>query len=276
VPQLDGFTVGVTADRRNDDQAVMFARLGAEVLQAPTLHTVKIPDAAALRARTEEIVSDPPDYLIANTGVGMRTWLAAAVDWGLDTALLDALRRVPIAVRGPKAAAALSSVGLSSWWRSPNEQLSELVDHLIDEGVAGSRVAFQLHGDDGAEVVARLGAEGARVATVPVYVWEPPTDPGPAHELIVRCCAGTVDAVTFTAGPQVRSLLELADSAGCRDDLVRALAGPRIVVGCVGPVCAGVAEECGIPSPVVPPNWRLGSLVKAVAAALEARIPHPG
>ena len=268
---LAGLTVGVTADRRADDQAVMFERLGAEVLLGPALSTHKLPDPDALRARTEALAADPPDYVIANTGIGMRTWLSAAAGWGLEEPLQHALAATRLVARGPKAAGALSSAGLKAWWRSPTEQLSDLLDHLEQQGLEGRTVAFQLHGDDGREVVDRLEGAGATVTTMPVYVWGPPTDPGPATELIRRCCDGELDALTFTAGPQVRALIDLATAAGLGPRLLETLDSGRVVVGCIGPVCAAVAAEAGIGGLVVPDHWRLGSLVKVVTAALTAR-----
>ena len=265
---LTGLTIGVTADRRAEDQAVMFSRLGADVLVGPTLSTVRIPDPDRLRTATESLVADPPDYLIANTGIGMRTWLAAATEWGLEQPLHRALTATRLVARGPKAAGALSSAGLRAWWRSPTEQLSDLLDHLEQQGLAARRVTFQLHGDDGREVVERLQGAGAAVNTLPVYVWGPPADPGPATDLIRACIDGRLDAVTFTAGPQVRSLVDLATAAGLAGPLLEALNDGRMVVGCIGPVCAAVATEVGIGPVVVPENWRLGSLVKAVTAAL--------
>ena len=268
---LHGLTVGVTADRRGEDQVVMFGRLGAHVVLGPTIETVRVPDPALLRHRTEEIVADPPDYLIANTGIGMRTWFGAAEEWGLDGALIGALGQITLASRGPKAAGALSSAGLSPGWKSPTEQLGDVVDHLVGEGLAGRRVALQLHGDDGAEFVARLEAAGAAVTTIPVYVWKLPDDPRPALNLIDHICAGDVHAVTFTAGPQVRSIFDLAATAGREGDLGEVLRSGQLVVGCIGPVCAAVAVDYGIPAPVIPENWRLGSLVKVVGEALSAR-----
>ncbi|HWE58044.1 MAG TPA: uroporphyrinogen-III synthase [Acidimicrobiales bacterium] len=270
VPDLSGRTVGVTADRRGEDQAVMFRRMGAEVVLGPTIATVKVPDPDLLRRRSDELIADPPDYLIANTGVGMRTWLEAASVWGTSDALVAALGRTRIAARGPKVAGALSSAGLPAWWRSPNEQLGQLIEHLAGEGLDGTRVWLQLHGDDGAEFVARLEAEGATVTTVPVYVWTRPPDPAPALDLIERTAGGRVDALSFTAGPQIRSLFELAAEAGQELGLRTAVSGP-VVTGCIGPVCAAVAGEYGISDPVVPANWRLGSLVKAVAEELARR-----
>lgn len=246
----------------------MFGRLGAHVVLGPAIATVRIPDPGLLRRLTEQVVAAPPDYVIANTGIGMRTWMGAADEWGLGDALRGALGRSRLAARGPKAAGALSSAGLAAWWRSPTEQLGDLVEHLRSEGVEGMRVALQLHGDDCSEWIARLEGAGAEVVSIPVYVWHRPPDPAPAFDLIERTCRGEVDAVTFTAGPQVRSLLDLAGERQKREELIAALNQPGLVVGCIGPVCAAVARECGITEMVVPANWRLGSLVKAVAEVL--------
>ena len=273
VAQLSGDLVGVTADRRGQDQAIMFERLGADVLVAPTISTHRLPDPDLLRARTEELIAAPPDYLIANTGVGIRTWLEAAAGWGNDQRLISALGRTRLVARGPKAAGALSSAGLTTWWRSPDEQLDDVIRYLTECGLAGERVAFQLHGDDGAEFVRRMEKAGAQVSTLPVYLWGPPQDPGPALELIQRTVATEIDAVTFTAGPQIHSMLELAGRQGVAHALIEGLNHPRVVVGCIGPVCAATATSAGINDVVVPEHWRLGSLVKAVAAALRDRPP---
>ena len=269
-PDLTGFTVGITADRRGEDQAVMFRRLGAEVVHGPTMRTLSVPDPDVLRARTDEIITDPPDYLIANTGLGIRTWLENAAGAGLDERLKRALAETRIAARGPKASGAVSMAGLSVWWRAPSEQLAEVAEHLIEDGVDGKTVAFQMDGNDHREVVDRLQAAGGRVTLIPVYEWATPAHSEGAHRLIDMCCDGDADAVTFTAGPQVRNMLALAESRGRASELLDALNGTTLV-GCIGPVCAGVALEEGITSPVVPDNWRLGSLVKAVAAGLASR-----
>lgn len=268
---LSGCTVGVTADRRGEDQALMFSRLGAEVILGPTLSTRKVPDPARLRKQTETVIAAPPDFLIANTGIGVRTWMDQATEWGLYEDLRSALAGVRIAARGPKAAGALSSHGLSSWWRSPSEQLGEVLGYLEKQGLEGRRVALQLHGDDGSDVVGRLERAGATVDTLPVYEWGPPADPEPVHRLVDATCIGAVDAITFTAGPQVDSLIARAGERGRRDELLERLNSERVVVGCIGPVCAAAAEAAGVRSPIMPASWRLGSLVKAVAAALIER-----
>lgn len=249
----------------------MFRRLGATALLGPTISTTMLVESEALRERTLELVADPPDFFVADTGIGIRSWLEAAGEWGIRDALVEALRSTRIAARGPKAAGALSSAGLRAWWRSPSEQLGEVVEHLRAEGLPGKRIFFQLHGDDSAQVVSDLEKAGASVTTLPVYRWGPPKDPKPAQELVRRCLDGTLDAITFTAGPQVEGLLKIAGEYAPGTDLVKELRERRVVVGCIGPVCADTALRHGFDDLVVPEAWRLGSLVKAVAAALAQR-----
>jgi uroporphyrinogen-III synthase len=168
---LSGMTVGITADRRAEDQAVLLRRHGLEVVHAAMLRTQKEPVNEALQAATARVVEARPDYLIANTGFGIRSWWERATVWGLDSALTDAVAGARIAARGPKAAGAVRMLGLPLWWRSPSEQLASVADHLIDTGIEGSRVALQLHGDDRQTATARLEQAGAIVDEVPVYRW---------------------------------------------------------------------------------------------------------
>lgn len=268
---LEGFTVGVTADRRAEDQAILLRRLGAEVVFGRALDTQPPADEAAVHAVTEALVAAPPDDLIANTGFGIRAWLAMAEGWGLAGGLVDGLRaHTRIAARGAKAVGALRSAGLPVWWRAPDEELITVGRHLAEVGVAGRRVALQLHGDDRQGVTELLEGAGATVIEVPVYRWELPPDGAGAAELIRRATSGRLDAITFTAGPQVRNLLAIARGLGLADQLLAACNEGPVLVACVGPVCARAAAEEGLVRTVVPDQSRLGAMVKALAGALAA------
>jgi uroporphyrinogen-III synthase len=266
---LQGRTVGVTADRRADDQAVMWHRLGAQVIRGAAIRSEPVVDQQRLRTAVGELIDDPPQWVVANTGYGMRALFALVESWGEADQLRGALGRARVVARGPKAAGAVRSMGLDLEWRSPSEQLPEVGDYLIGEGIEGARVAFQLHGDDSAEFTSSLEAAGAEVVALPIYRWTRPGDDEPALSLIDACCAGRVDALTFTSAPGVRNFMAVAEGAGRSGELIDA-AG-RMVIGCVGPVCAGAAAEEGFKDLVVPDAWRLGSLVRVVADALVDR-----
>ena len=88
---LEGRTVGITDDRRWNEQAELFRKRGAHVMHGPTLRTVDLSSDEVLRQVTEDLVEHPPDYLVVTTGMGMRMWLGATAAWGMDQALKDAL-----------------------------------------------------------------------------------------------------------------------------------------------------------------------------------------
>ncbi|HET7718431.1 MAG TPA: uroporphyrinogen-III synthase, partial [Acidimicrobiales bacterium] len=97
---LDGFVVGVTADRRASEQAELLRRRGAEVMLGPSIETAYLASDEALRAATLALIEVPPDYLAATTGIGIRAWFEAAQVWGLGDALVGALGDTRIVARG--------------------------------------------------------------------------------------------------------------------------------------------------------------------------------
>ena len=264
---LPGFVVGVTADRRSDEQVLMLQRLGVDVMLAPTVQTRPLLDPSRLRNATEAVIATPPDYLVASTAVGMRTWFAAAESGGLIDDLRLALRGTLIAARGPKAAGSIAGAGFDVWWRAPTEQLEEVGDHLLAEPLARRRVAIQLHGDGHLPLGSRLRDAGAEVIEVPVYRWAAPDDPRPAKRLVEAVCARHVDAVTFTSAPALHNLVDVARKADLDGALIGAF-NDGVIAACIGPVCADAARHEGIDEPLVPTSWRLGSLLRLLATAM--------
>jgi len=267
---LEGFVVGVTADRRSGEQAQLLERRGATVVIGSVLRTLPLGPEEGLRAATETLIERPPDEVVTSTGIGVRGWFSAAESWGRDEALFDALRAARFLARGPKAAAALQTAGFDPAWRAPGERMAEVVDHLVTEGVAGRRVALQLAGDSDSAATEALRGAGADVVEVPVYRWIRPDDDRPALRLVDAACRGAVHAVTFTTAPAVDAFFEFARESARSDLLVQALNGP-VTAACVGPVCADAARALGVSEPVEPRPARLGSMVRALAERLDAR-----
>jgi uroporphyrinogen-III synthase len=265
---LDGFVVGVTADRRATEQAELLRRRGAEVVLGPSIATAYLACDDDLREATVALVERPPQYLAATTGIGIRAWFEAAQVWGLGDQLLDALHGTRIVARGPKAAGAIQAAGLEVWRSAANEQMDQLLDHLLAESLEGTLVAVQLYGMPAPEVTAALVAAGAEVLEVPVYQWRSPADPGPALRVAQAAIDGRLHAVTFTAAPAVTNLFALAALAGLDERLRDAFNRQGVVAACVGPVCARGAFEAGIVAPLVPEVGRLGLMVRALSERL--------
>ncbi|ASW55229.1 uroporphyrinogen-III synthase [Plantactinospora sp. KBS50] len=261
---LTGFTVAVTAERRNAELRALFERRGARVVNAPSLAIVPLRDDTALRRATEDLLRRPPDVVVVTTGVGFRGWLDAADGWGAAEPLRGGLGRARLLARGAKPCGAIRAAGLSEQWAAPSESCEEILRELIEEGVAGRRIAVQLHGGPQEEFVSALRRAGAEVVEVPVYRWTAPGDLGPVRRLIGLIVAGQVDAVTFTSAPAVRVLLEVAGMGAAELFTERALAA------CVGPVTAAPLRAAGVPV-LVPERARLGALVRAVTEELPRR-----
>jgi uroporphyrinogen-III synthase len=265
--ELEGFTIGVTADRRRDELAALLERRGARVVVAPALRIVPLHDDSQLREATRRCLEHPPDIVVANTGIGMRGWLEAAEGWGLADPLRTVLAEAYIVARGPKARGAVRAAGLVERWSPDAESCDECLAYLLRRGVAGRVVAVQLHGDQQPEFCASLRAAGADVIEVPVYGWAPPLDSAPLRRLVDLVAGRLVDAVTFTSAPAVTALLA---AAGHDADTVADALRTDVLAACVGPVTAAPLVRRGIPV-IAPGRARLGALVRAIVDELPRR-----
>jgi uroporphyrinogen-III synthase len=256
---LAGFTVAVTTDRRHDELAGLLERHGARVVVAPALRIVPLPDDADLRAATVTCIDKPLDILVAITATGVRGWLEAAEGWGMADGLRARLAAAHLVVRGsPRAAGLVADRVVDS--------RDAVQDYLMARGVAGQRIAVQLHGEPQPDLCAALRTAGADVLEIPVYRWGPPTDPAPLRRLVDLIGGRLVDAVTFTSAPAGDSLLE----TGGPDVLAKLRDG--VTAACVGRLAAAPLVARDVPV-VVPPRPRLAELVRSLVDVLPARAP---
>ncbi|MFG2642705.1 uroporphyrinogen-III synthase [Streptomyces sp. NPDC048370] len=266
---LAGFTVGVTAARRADELGALLRRRGAAVVHGPALRIVPLADDTELLAATKELIDHAPDVVVATTAIGFRGWIEAADGWGHGEELLDCLRGVELLARGPKVKGAVRAAGLTESWSPSSESMAEVLDRLLAEGVAGRRIALQLHGEPLPGFVEALTAGGAEVVVVPVYRWMPPEDIGPLDRLLDGVLAGSLDAVTFTSAPAAASLMSRAEHRGVLPRLLEALRHEVLTV-CVGPVTALPLQAHGIDT-LQPERFRLGPLVQLLCQELPTR-----
>lgn len=266
---LTGYTVGVTAQRRAGEFIAALERKGATVRHAPTIRIVPVADDELLRAATDAVLAQPLDVLVVMTGQGFKGWLSAARDWGVGDRLLERFSGARIVARGPKSVGAVRSEGLTEAFSSPSETADDVLRHLLESGVDGSRVAVQAHGSPPASFSSALTDAGASVTVAQPYRWLPPSDPGAVVRLIDGCLDSSVDAMAFTSAPAAANLLAIAGDHGRREQLIRAL-GSTVVCACVGPVTAAPLVDAGI-DVVEPDRQRLGALIKLLADVVPGR-----
>ncbi len=265
---LEGFTIGITADRRWEEQAELLRRRGATVLHGPSISTQYLDSDDNLRMATAAVIEAPPDYVIATTGIGIRAWFETAQTWGLHDELMEALRNAKIVARGPKAAGAVQSCGLEVWGRAKTERLDEVLAIVLDESIDGKRVALQQYGEDSPELSSTIIDAGAELIEVPIYRWKRPLDDQPALKLIEASCERRLDAVTFTSAPAIQNIFLIANEHGLADELRQSF-NSQVVAACVGPVCAEKAFREGIEHPVQPSVGRMGLLIRALSDNLQ-------
>lgn len=268
---LTGFRVAVTSARRADELSALLRRRGATVTSAAAIQIVPLPDDDELRAHTEALIDVPPDIVIATTGIGFRGWVAAADGWGLAGDLTAALAKARVVSRGPKATGALRAAGLPEEWSPDSESSRELLHYLVEGGIAGQRIAVQLHGateewDPFPEFLDELRAAGAEVLPIRVYRWHPAPHNGDFDALVAGIADEKFDAVSFTSAPAVASVLLRAREMGLEN---RVLAAFRrdVHAMCVGPVTARPLVRLGVPTSA-PERMRLGALARHITDEL--------
>lgn len=271
---LTGFTIGITAARRAEEFAALLQRRGAQVVMAPTIRILPLVDDTELERVTARLIAEPPDIMVATTGIGFRGWVEAADGWGDAEALIAALERSRLIARGPKAKGAIRAAGLREEWSPESESSSEVLDRMLDEGVEGVRVAVQLHGATSEweplpDFCAVLRAAGADVVPVPVYRWNMHPDVDAIDKMIAATIRADLDALTFTSAPAAASILTRAKELGKLSAFIHAMR-TAVPVICVGSVTAGPLEALQIPT-IYPRRFRLGALARLITDELPRR-----
>lgn len=261
----------MTSARRAEELCALLRRQGAEVCSAPAITMIALPDDDELHANTESLIADPPDILVAHTGIGFRGWIAAAEGWGLANQLLEALSAARVVSRGPKATGALRAAGLREEWSPESESSHELLEYLLATGVDGKRIAVQLHGaadawDPFPEFLSGLRSAGADVVAIRVYRWKPTPLGGSFDQLVTGIARRQFDAVSFTSAPAAAAMLERGRELDIEEQLVEALR-TGVHAMCVGPVTSRPLIRKGIPTSA-PERMRLGALARHIAEEL--------
>ncbi|MEC8953687.1 MAG: uroporphyrinogen-III synthase [Actinomycetota bacterium] len=267
---LEGWRVGVTADRRVDQQVEALWRRGADVVRGCTMRTVDLSDDPRLREVSRSLVNEPPDAVVLQTGMGLNMWLEAMDGTDVGADLRSTLQTTEVLARGPKAVSAARRADLVVAWSAPDELFSQIVDHVATTG-GRRRIALQVDGTDEESLAAPLATSCGEIVVVPVYRWALPHDTRPAETLVDLVCDGEVDAVTFTTRQAAVHLVDVAEAQGRRQDLVDALDGTRVVPVSVGPVCSEAMRTLGMTGVVEPDRARLVAMLDALAEVATTR-----
>ena len=175
----------------------------------------------------------------------------------------DALASCRIAAIGPATADALLMWGLAPEI-VPEEYVAEsLVERLRPLIRGGDRVLLPRASEARDVLVRGFTTMGALVTEVPAYRTRPAMEEAASLREALR--GGTVDAVTFTSSSTVRNFAALLDP-GALDSLMT-----RVAVACIGPVTAATAATLGLATQIMPAEYTIPALARAVVAYFEAQ-----
>jgi uroporphyrinogen III methyltransferase / synthase len=250
---LEGRTIVVTRARA---QAQRFAQLleaaGARVLQAPTI--VIEPPASWELLDTALAALDSFTWVVFTSvnGVAMvdRRLTARGLAW-------TAIAKKRVAAIGPATAEALAEHGVRVELVPAEYRAEALVEGLRRVVGPGDRVLLPRAKETRDVLVVELRRLGVAVTEVPVYQTRRIEDG--VVRLREALASGSVDAVTFTSSSTARNFAEQFS-----DDERSAWRG-RIAVASIGPITAATAAEYGLSTDVMPSEYTIPALARALA-----------
>ncbi len=249
--------------------ADLVRQAGWEPLCAPAVREVEA-DPEEVRGPLERLCRGDVGLVVLQTGVGAARLEQLAHRLGLGEAFLQAVRTVPLALRGPKPASVAGRWGVRAAFaaRSPYTT-RELCLALDPAELAGRAVFVQHHGEPNGALASYLLGRGALPVDALPYRWALPEDPGPLRDAVGQVVRGEVDAVLVTSRAQVLHVFQVAAAMGMVDAFRRAL--NHTVVGAVGPVARRALEDQGVRVAVEPPQPKMVPLVQSLRSHLDAR-----
>ncbi|MGH7310676.1 MAG: uroporphyrinogen-III synthase [Candidatus Rokuibacteriota bacterium] len=249
---LEGRTIVVT---RAAAQAGTFVELlegaGARVFQAPTIEIEPPPSWMPLDRALDQLATF--SWVIFTSVNGVAMVARRLGERGLAWTGFGALR---VAAIGPATAEALVEHGV--WPASvPDEYRAEALVECLRPQIGPTDRVLLPRAAQARELLAQeLARLGAAVVEVPAYTTR--RVDGGAAGLREALAAGAVDAITFTSSSTARNFAELF-TAEERQGWLRG-----VTIASIGPITAATAAEYGLTTHVMPPQYTIAALARAI------------
>ena len=251
---LFGRSVVVTRAREQaSGLAQELVRLGADVIQCPTIEISPLPDYAELDAAIARLSEYA--WLIFTSVNGVRWFWARLEAAGKDSRALGLCR---VAAIGPATAEALKARGIRPDFIPERYVAEGVVEGLLARGkVDGVRMLLPRAARAREVLPDELRKAGARVDVISAYE----TIPAAARkdEVLERMQAGTLDCITFGSSSTVENFLSLIPAETLREH-------PDVRLAAIGPVTAKTLEAHGLPCHIMPEEYTIPALVQALVS----------
>lgn len=251
---LFGRSVVVTRAREQaSGLAQDLARLGANVIQCPTIEISPLADYAELDAAITRLSEYA--WCIFTSVNGVR-WFWKRLDAaGKDSRALGLCR---VAAIGPATAEALEARGIRPDFIPERYVAEGVVAGLLARGrVDGVRMLLPRAAKAREVLPDELRKAGALVDVISAYETVPAATR--KDEVLERMQAGRLDCITFGSSSTVENFLSLIPAQTLR-------AHPEVRLAAIGPVTAKTLETHGLPCHIMPEEYTIPALVQALVS----------
>jgi uroporphyrinogen-III synthase len=264
---FDGLRVLSLESRRANEVGKLIRTYGGEPFVVPAMREAPLGSNRQALEFAEGLLQGRFDLVIFLTGVGVRA-LVEIVQTKYDREeILDALRKLKIAARGPKPSAVLRELKIPIAVTAPEPNTWREMMHALEAefggGLNAMRVAVQEYGASNPEFLSELSVKCAEVTKVPVYQWALPEDVGPLRECVLSVVNGGMDVVLFMTAVQVIHLFQVAEGMNLGEELRGGLRS--MVVISIGPTTSEELKHYGITPDFEPSHPKMGFLVNEAA-----------
>jgi len=272
---FDGLKVLSLESRRAVEMARLIETYGGRVISAPSMREVPLAETDDILFFARGLIAGQFDLVVFLTGVGVRALLQVLTEAQLAEAFLHALRRVKVAVRGPKPAAVLREWKVPIAVSAPEPcTWRELLKVLVDsyDNIHSLRIVVQEYGVSNPDFLSALRERGAMVKEVAVYRWELPEDTAPLRTAVANLVSRQIDVALFTTGVQAIHLFRVAEEMGQQERLRSAL--KDVVIASIGPATSETLQNLGVAVDLETTHPKMGVLVKEAAESAPVLASH--
>lgn len=269
---FNGLRILSLESRRAREVEKLIRTYGGEPLVVPAMCEAPLESNTACLDFGRALLAGDFDVVIFLTGTGVRYMMSVLETTFDHEAILNALRRVQVVVRGVKPLAPLrelnipvaaSSADPSTW----HEVLATL-DTKYGPRLGAMRVALQEYGAANTELVGALRERCGSLTQVPVYQWTLPDDLEPLRNAIRTIIEDNIDVALFMTAVHAAHLFQIAGEMGQAEALRSAL--QSTVVVSVGPATSEELMRHGITPDLTPSQPRMGIMINEAARDADA------
>ena len=253
---LFGKQIVVTRPREQaSDLVEALELLGATVVEAPTVRIVPPEDYGPLDEACAKVAEY--DWVVFTSANGVDYFFQRLQEGPGDTRSLAGVKLCAI---GPGTAERLAKHCLKVDLMPSEYRAEAVVDALRSTGDLKKKKFLLPRADIARELLAdELRKSGAEVTEVTAYrsvSVEPDRDNEP--DIYRMLLDRKVDVVTFTSASTVRNFVKLYGAEPVADLL------SSVAIASIGPVTAEAAQQCGIKTAIMPTDYTIPGLVKAI------------